>query len=489
MRRPRRTTRSWPPGMPSPPCRAKGSPPRRSEVRRNLTASQGRESHPDSSPGRPCRARRRAPSSMAEVVARYVSLFGQLEARQKEQAAQAPGKASTPLSEPEWESLRQAIYRPGGPLAVSDDPRSLFLNQTQRNQLAQAQRGHRSAECDRCVGSRRGPWCSTTRPSRSSRTSSSAAIRVGRARRSRGGSSACWPVRSRPRSARGAAGSSWRRPSPTPANPLTARVLVNRVWHWHFGKGLVTTPSDFGLRSDPPSHPELLDHLAAGFLADGWSIKALHRRIMLSSTYQQSSAPRPDAAMRDPENRLVWRFNPQRLDFESMRDSILAVSGALDPTIGGRPVAITEAPFSTAAHGLRLHRPPEPRRPVPHLRLRRPRRDQPATVRDDRPAAGPVPDEQPVPARAGAPAGRLDPARSVSSASDPTDGIRRLYRRVLGRPPEPDELALAADFLRRQAGPSAPGSTAGSSSWRASSAARSPTRRSPRGNSWHRCCC
>ena len=79
-------------------------------------------------------------------------------------------------------------------------------------------------------------------------------------------------------------------------NPLTARVLVNRVWLWHFGKGLVSTPSDFGVRSDPPSHPELLDYLASEFIASGWSIKSLHRRIMLSSTYQQRSDPRPDCA-------------------------------------------------------------------------------------------------------------------------------------------------------------------------------------------------
>ena len=129
-------------------------------------------------------------------------------------------------------------------------------------------------------------------------------------------------------------------------NPLTARVLVNRVWQWHFGKGLVTTPSDFGVRSDPPSHPELLDYLASEFIASGWSIKSLHRRIMLSSTYQQRSDPRSAELERDPENRLLWRFNRQRLDFEAMRDSLLAVSGALDPAIGGPATPITEPPFS-----------------------------------------------------------------------------------------------------------------------------------------------
>ena len=129
---------------------------------------------------------------------------------------------------------------------------------------------------------------------------------------------------------------------------------------WHFGKGLVGTPSDFGLRSDPPSHPELLDYLAGEFIASGWSIKALHRRIMLSSTYQQQSEPRPDGLARDPENRLLWRFNRQRLDFESMRDSVLAVSGSLGPDFGGPVVADRIAGLFVAAHALRVHRPPEP---------------------------------------------------------------------------------------------------------------------------------
>lgn len=120
-----------------------------------------------------------------------------------------------------------------------------------------------------------------------------------------------------------------------PKNPLTARVLVNRIWMHHFGVGLVKTPSDFGLRSDPPSHPALLDHLALTFCADGWSIKKLHRRIVLSATYQQQSLDRPEARTIDPENALFWRMNRQRLDFEATRDALLAVSGRLERTIGG----------------------------------------------------------------------------------------------------------------------------------------------------------
>ena len=105
------------------------------------------------------------------------------------------------------------------------------------------------------------------------------------------------------------------------ANPLTARVLVNRIWMHHFGAALVRTPSDFGLRSDPPSHPELLDELASRFMEQGWSIKNLHRQIVLSNTYQQAAFDRPECQAVDPENRLLWKMNRQRLDLEALRDA------------------------------------------------------------------------------------------------------------------------------------------------------------------------
>ena len=133
----------------------------------------------------------------------------------------------------------------------------------------------------------------------------------------------------------------------SPANPLTARVLVNRVWAHHFGEGFVTTPDDFGNQSAPPSHPELLDYLAARFVADGWSLKQLHRRIMLTSVYQQSSANSPRFAQADPGNRLLWRANIRRLEFEAVRDSLLALGGRLDLTLGGRPVNLGASPYST----------------------------------------------------------------------------------------------------------------------------------------------
>jgi Protein of unknown function (DUF1553)/Protein of unknown function (DUF1549)/Planctomycete cytochrome C len=131
-----------------------------------------------------------------------------------------------------------------------------------------------------------------------------------------------------------------------PRNPLTARVLVNRVWQHHFGKGLVTTPSDFGRRSDPPSHPQLLDWLADRFVKGGWSVKQLHRTMLLSATYRQSSSDRPEAVAKDPENRLLWKFNRQRLEFEALRDSMLATAGLLDVSMGGPSVDIVKEPFA-----------------------------------------------------------------------------------------------------------------------------------------------
>ncbi len=128
-------------------------------------------------------------------------------------------------------------------------------------------------------------------------------------------------------------------------NPLTARVMVNRIWMNHFGAGIVRNMSDFGVRSDDPTHPELLDWLAASFMENGWSLKKLHKLIMLSNTYQQSSEDNPRYGSVDPSNAYLYKTNRRRLDFESFRDSLLFVSGQLDMTMGGQPVEITRAPY------------------------------------------------------------------------------------------------------------------------------------------------
>jgi hypothetical protein len=227
-------------------------------------------------------------------------------------------------------------------------------------------------------------------------------------------------------------------------NPLTARVLVNRVWLHHFGKGLVSTPSDFGLRSDPPTHRNLLDHLATTFMDQGWSIKKLHRLIVLSATYQQQSDDRPDCKRADPENRLVWKMNRRRLDFEAVRDTLLAVSGRLDPTVGGPSVKDVLSPAcrrrTLYGHIDRLHVPGLFRAfDFPSPDASSPQRDQtmipqqalffmndPLVVECARQLV-----QQPEVAR------EKDCARRVSW----------LYRRLFGRPPTADETHLAAELI------------------------------------------
>ncbi|MCA9177383.1 MAG: DUF1553 domain-containing protein [Planctomycetales bacterium] len=135
-----------------------------------------------------------------------------------------------------------------------------------------------------------------------------------------------------------------------PANPLTARVIVNRLWQHHFGAGLADTPSDFGANGVPPSHPELLDWLAAELLDNNWSLKHLHRQILTSRTWRQDSAPRAEALAKDASTRLWWRFPPRRLRAEPIRDGMLAVSGTLDLTMGGPGFSAFEIDAENVRH-------------------------------------------------------------------------------------------------------------------------------------------
>ncbi len=128
-------------------------------------------------------------------------------------------------------------------------------------------------------------------------------------------------------------------------NPLTPRVIVNRVWSQYFDQPLVDTPSDFGVRSEPPTHPQMLDYLAASLVHDGWSLKNLTRMILRSAAYQQASFDRPECRAVDSENALLWRMNRKRLDFEGLRDALLAVSGQLEPSLGGPATSLTAVPW------------------------------------------------------------------------------------------------------------------------------------------------
>jgi hypothetical protein len=133
-------------------------------------------------------------------------------------------------------------------------------------------------------------------------------------------------------------------------NPLTARVMVNRIWLWHFGRGLVATPDDFGTRGEPPSHPELLDYLASRFIESGWSVKKLQRMILLTRVYQEASGENAANALKDSKNAYLWKFNRRRLDAEEIRDSLLAVSGKLDPAPGGEQPFPPEMSWKYSQH-------------------------------------------------------------------------------------------------------------------------------------------
>ncbi len=225
-----------------------------------------------------------------------------------------------------------------------------------------------------------------------------------------------------------------------PNNPLTARVIVNRIWQHQFGAGLVRTASDFGTRGEPPTHPELLDHLAAEFIADGWSIKRLQRRIMLSATWQQASQFREQAHREDPENRLLWQQSRRRLEFEPLRDRLLVAAGQLDDRIGGRSVMIHK---DAARRGLYAY---VDREDVPGLlaSFDLPSPDASQSIR----AQTTVPQQALYFMNADF---VIRQARGLADRTagepDAVDRVRLLYRLTLAREPDDRELAVAVEFV------------------------------------------
>jgi hypothetical protein len=245
-----------------------------------------------------------------------------------------------------------------------------------------------------------------------------------------------------------------------PENPLTARVIVNRVWMQHFGFGLVRTPSDFGFRGETPTHPELLDYLAVEFVRSGWSLKKLHRLIMTSAAYRQSSADNEAARKADPENHLLWRMNRRRLEIENVRDSMLLAAGRLDLAAGGVPYSLTAQPSvpRRSVYGF------IERGRVPSLLsafdFASP--DQHAPMR----FVTTVPQQalfflnSPFVAEQ---ARYLAARPEVAAAATPTAKIQQLYRFVFGRTPAPDELDAGLKFISQGAEETLPETSA--SAW------------------------
>jgi hypothetical protein len=242
-----------------------------------------------------------------------------------------------------------------------------------------------------------------------------------------------------------------------PSNPLTRRVIVNWAWQHHFGQALVRTPDDFGIRGQPPTHPKLLDYLASKLLDDGWSLKKLHRRIMLSAVYRQGAIEDSAARIVDPDNKLLWRMPRRRLELEAMRDSMLAVSGELDTKLGGRPFDF-------------LSKPVVPRRSIYAFI----NRDIVSSLASTFDAANPnactatrpetnVPQQTLFALNSDFIQDRaiaLASVKEIATAGTDEDRIRTLYQRAYSRLPEPDELQLALRFVQSQTETSQSGKTA-----------------------------
>jgi hypothetical protein len=234
-----------------------------------------------------------------------------------------------------------------------------------------------------------------------------------------------------------------------PAAPLAARVFVNRVWGWHFGTPLVRTPGDFGIRTAAPVQHDLLDRLAAEFVAGGWSVKKLHRTILISATYRQSSDASPAALAADPDNQLLSRFPRRRLEFEALRDTLLAASGQLDLTPGGLSDDLTKEPFTRrrTVYGF------IDRQNLPGM-FRTFDFPNPDTSSSQRFATT-------VPQQAlflmNSPFAQHQArqlAQRPAIATAPTDAakIHALYRTLYQRPPAPEELTLAQSYLATTSG-------------------------------------
>ncbi len=241
-----------------------------------------------------------------------------------------------------------------------------------------------------------------------------------------------------------------------PKNPLTARVMVNRIWQFHFGKGIVQTPSDFGSRGKRPTHPELLDYLASRFAASGWSLKSMHRLMMLSRTYQQSSESDSKNAALDTENDQLWRFDRRRLSAEEIRDSLMAVGGTLDLTQGGPHPFPPETDWHYTQHVQFVDVYPTNRRSI-YLIQQRIKKHPFLEVFDGADANSTSPDRPisttPIQALfmmndpfANAQATGLATRVSRAAASE-SGRIEAAYQLALGRSPQPDEAALAHRYL------------------------------------------
>jgi hypothetical protein len=251
-------------------------------------------------------------------------------------------------------------------------------------------------------------------------------------------------------------------------------VMVNRIWLHHFGYGIVRTPSDFGKRGEPPTHPELLDYLSTQFIKNGWSVKKMHRMMMLSAAYQMGDEVTAQDKKVDPENRLLSHMNRQRLEFEPLRDSLLAVSGELDPKIGGPAVEITKPPYSNRRSIYGYIDRQNLQGLFRTFDLASPDASTSSRFRTTVPQqalfmmnSSFVVDQ----------AKRLAHRKEVESKPDDASRIKSLYWLVLSRSPSPEELKLGLDYLHAPADNTADGSSSPASAWKYGYGVYDPTKK------------
>jgi mono/diheme cytochrome c family protein len=288
----------------------------------------------------------KAPESLADVTKRYGAIFKDVDDRWQQALKDAAAKkqpAPEKLPDADAEAVRQILYGPGSPANVPLAEIERHFNRAQRDKLTALRK-----QVDQ--------WRATSpdAPPRAmilAENGTPAAARV-LVRGNPGNPGVAVPRQflevlspGRKPFTKGSGRLELAQAIASKDNPLTARVMVNRLWMLHFGKGIVTTPGDFGSRGEPPTHPELLDWLATEFVESGWSVKHLHRLMLLSATYRQLSEENDKGAAIDPENSLLWRMNRRRLEFEPLRDALLAAADRLDRRIGGKAVEIAASPY------------------------------------------------------------------------------------------------------------------------------------------------
>ena len=298
----------------------------------------------------------KAPGSFDDVIRGYAALFRAVDAEwqsEQQRAQQAGAVLPTALSDADSEAVRLVLYGAGQPCFVPDEPicsTEYDFDSGVCNELWKQQ-----VELDRLIlNAPSQPRFAVVLRDRAQPVTPRIFVRGNPAQQ----------AADVPRQFLALLSGSERRPFQQgsgrlelaqritdPANPLTARVMVNRVWAWHFGRGLASSLGDFGLRAERPSHPELLDWLTSRFVEGGWSLRSLHRQLLLSATFRQSSGELSDERQQqqamtvDPANVLLWRMNLHRLSFEELRDAMLQVAGSLDRRSGGRAQDLFQAPY------------------------------------------------------------------------------------------------------------------------------------------------